>query len=223
MSDYKVERFGREKEPIIIIDDFYSKPDVLVELAAKQIYSQTRPFYPGVSAPADPSYLAEKMGLLQEAITNVFGFNAGMRLIECNYSYVTTPPDKLMPIQSLPHYDGVETGRLALLHYLCGPKKGGTAFFRHKATEFETITEERFETYKSVLTQEAETYGLPAKRYMTLSTDQFERIGYVEAKFNRCVLYRGILLHSGMIPKIHNFEVHPDRGRLTINTFLRAK
>ena len=45
---------------------------------------------------------------------------------------------------------------------------------------------------------------------MTNSTDQFERIDHVDAKFNRCVLYRGVLLHSDIIPNNHKFECHPD-------------
>ena len=47
-------------------------------------------------------------------------------------------------------------------------------------------------------------------------------IGEVEARPDRLVLYRGRLLHSGVIPAPQALSDDPKTGRLTINMFLRG-
>lgn len=217
---YSVERFGQEQEPVVIIDDFYSDLEALRKDAASKSYEKFGPFYPGIRAQANPAYLGERMELLAEILIDVFAFRHGAKLTECAYSLVTTPRDKLTPIQRLPHYDGTDQGRLALLHYLSPESMGGTAFFKHRQTMFETITEARFEHYKKVLEQEVADLGLPQESYVNQSTAQFEMIGLIQAKPNRCILYRGITLHSGHIPEDLPLDKDPMKGRLTINTFL---
>jgi len=220
---YSVERFGQEQEPVVIIDHFYSDPEALRKDAASKSYEKLGPFYPGIRAQADPAYLGERMELLTEILIDVFAFKNGAKLTECAYSLVTTPRDKLTPIQRLPHYDGTDQRRLAVLHYLSSEKKGGTAFFRHRRTMYETITESRFEQYKNTLEQEVADLGLPQESYVNQSTAQFEMIGLIVAKPNRCILYRGITLHSGYIPDNLPLDEDPMKGRLTINTFLLKK
>lgn len=220
---YKIERFGHEQEPIVIIDDFFSDPEALRADAASKSYQKLGPFYPGIRAQANPVYFGERMALLTEVLKNVFDFQKGAELTECAYSLVTTRPGELMPIQSMPHYDGLEEGRVALLHYLSPAKMGGTAFYRHKGTGFETVTEARFETYKEALSEDVKKYGLPLKAYHTENSENFEQIGKVEACVNRCVIYRGITLHSGYIPLGFNFAKDPLKGRLTVNSFLSKR
>lgn len=220
---YSVKRFGQEQEPVVIIDDFYSSPEALLKDAESKDYQKLGPFYPGIRAQASPAYLGERMALLKEVLINIFDMQNGAGITECAYSIVTTRPEELLPIQSLPHYDGLDEGRLALLHYLSGPETGGTAFFRHKQTGFETVRESRFEIYKETLQDEAKALGLPRRDYYCEDTEQFERIGVIDAAFNRCILYRGITLHSGFIPKDLPFCPNPRTGRLTVNSFLQKK
>jgi len=220
---YKIERFGREQEPVVIIDDFYSDPETLLRDAASRNYQKLGPFYPGIRAQASPAYLGERMALLKEVLINVFNMHDGAELTECAYSLVTTRPKDLMPIQSLPHYDGLDKERLALLHYLSGPETGGTAFYRHRKTGFETIHQDCFERYKETLQDEAKLIGLPKRDYFREDTEQFERIGMIDAAYNRCILYRGITLHSGFIPNNLPFSPNPRKGRLTVNSFLQKK
>lgn len=220
---YKVERFGQEQEPVVIIDDFYSDVDALRQDAASKTYQKIGPFYPGIRAQASPSYLGERMTLLTEALKDVFDFQTGAELTECAYSLVTTPRSELTPIQRLPHYDGTDAGRLAVLHYLSGSGTGGTSFYRHVATGFETITQDRFEFYKSTLAEEIVKFGLPPQDYVDEGKPQFTLIGRIASKPNRCILYRGITLHSGYIPEGLQLDNDPRKGRLTINTFLSAK
>lgn len=220
---YSVKRFGKEQEPVVIIDDFYSDPEALLKDADSKSYQKLGPFYPGIRAQANPAYLGERMALLKEVLINVFNMQNGAALTECAYSIVTARPENLLPIQSLPHYDGLDDGRLALLHYLSEPETGGTAFYRHRRTGFETIHQNRFEVYKDTLQDEAKLFGLPKRDYFREDTEQFERIGIIDAAFNRCILYRGITLHSGYIPKNLPFSSNPRTGRLTVNSFLQKK
>lgn len=223
MDGYRLLCLGDEREPVVIIDGFSSDAEALRLQGAGLAYGPGGRHYPGHRAPAPSGYLGERMDLLQKVLTKVFGMAHGAALVECNYSIVTTRPERLTPIQRLPHFDSTEPGYLALLHYLCGPEEGGTSFYRHRASGFETITAGRLDHYNEALRGEVGVHGLPPAEYFFGSSVQFERIGRVGAAFNRMVIYRGFRLHSGDIlqpEKIGQSGVAP---RLTVNTFLRAR
>ena len=220
---YDIKYIGKERQPVVIIDDFFSRPDVLINEAKLSRFEPRGRFYPGIRAPGNVNYLAENMALLTNILKDVFEIEQGVRVIECNFSLVTTAPEDLQPIQCLPHYDGLDTGRFALLHYLSAKDKGGTAFYRHRQTGFETITDERFERYKTTLEAEAKVNGLPMKQYFNESSDQFEQLLKIEARPNRMIIYRSVTLHSGYIPESFDFTSDVDAGRLTLNTFLQDK
>ena len=148
---FETMNFGNEREPVVVIDGFSADPDGLLAQARAATYGPGGRHYPGDRAPAPASYLQARGALLSEVITGVFGMVAGADLIECNFSVVTTPPEALTPIQRLPHFDGTAPNRLALLHYLCPPEAGGTSFYRHRATGFETITDARLSAYDADL------------------------------------------------------------------------
>lgn len=218
-----IRRIGHEREPIVIIDNFSSDPASLLEQAAGLSFRALGPHYPGVRSPARPAYLAERMDVLQRVLADVFGLADGADLVECNYSIVTTPPRALTRFQSLPHFDSTEPENIAVLHYMCAPSQGGTAFYRHRATGFETVSPSRLEDYASVLEDEIARGRQPDAGYMREDTALFEQTYKVEAAFNRLVIYRGWSLHSGAIPPDLTFSPDPREGRLTINTFLRAR
>lgn len=221
-TDYQILTFGTEQEPVVVIDGFSSDPQRLRAAAAGLSFERRGPHYPGIRASADPSYLREQAGFLRHVLTEVFGVSNGAGLVECNFSLVTTEPQELTVIQRLPHFDSTDRGRFALLHYLDDGNSGGTAFFRHRATGFETITADRLDAYNSALKEEAGRLGLPPARYIRGDTSQFEQIGQIEAQTNRLAIYRGCTLHSGIIPDGFAFDPDPRTGRLTVNTFLQA-
>ncbi|MEM5518167.1 DUF6445 family protein [Henriciella sp. AS95] len=218
-----VERPGEEGEPVVIIDGFSLNPDSLLKRGREADYGDGGKHYPGQRAPAPSVYLRERMNLLQAVLTEVFGMDAGASLVESNFSIVTTPPDRLTAIQRVPHFDSTDPSYLALLHYLCGPEEGGTSFYRHRATGFETIDASRLDTYTGMLQSEVREFGLPKRQYFSGTDQQFERIGGVEARFNRMVLYRGYRLHSGDISRPELIGAPGAEPRLTVNTFLAAK
>lgn len=216
-----IHQFGEEAEPVVVLDGFASNPDGLRAAAAGKAFSRRGPHYPGIRAACDPSYLAERMDVLEQVLREVFGIARGAQMVEAAFSLVTTAPDALSPIQRIPHFDSTDPGRVALLHYLCGPEQGGTAFYRHRASGYETITPARLPAYDAALRKEAA--ALPTCGYVTGTTDLFEQIGAVEAAWNRMVLYRGRRLHSGIIPPDLPLSADPASGRLTVNIFLQAR
>lgn len=212
-------RMGAEGEPLIIIDGFHPDPDGLIDAASKAAYGDPGKHYPGVRAKAPPGHLQPCQAVLAEVLGGGFGL-AGARLAETSFSLVTTPPDALAPIQRLPHFDGTDRGRIALLHYLTGPEEAGTAFYRQRETGYETITQDRLDAYRAAL-HRAYPEGPPAG-YFSGGDHHFEQIQTVEARPNRAIIYRGVTLHSGLIPDDFAFAASPAEGRLTINTFLEG-
>lgn len=220
---YKVERFGREKEPVVVIDDFSGEAESLLRDALAANYGPGGRHYPGMRAPAPAQYLRARADLLTEIIGQVFGASRGADLLECNFSVVTTPPGKLTPIQRFPHFDGTDPVRLALLHYLCPPEAGGTSFYRHRATQFETITQDRLQRYDTALRSDVQRLGMPEPQYFHGSDGIFECIGSIPARFDRLVIYRGVKLHSGDILQPEWIGAGLSKARITINTFLSVR
>lgn len=221
--DFKV--IGQEKQPLLIIDNFHPKPFLLQEEAATAKFAKNAPYYPGERSIVQTPYLDIVMQGLTDPMIKLFGYREGAKVEECYYSKLTTPPHDLHMVQRLPHIDGGDDRKVAVLHYLSGPELGGTAFYRQKATGFETVPNDRFQTYSDAVYKEHDELGPPEARYFNESDDRFEKIAEVEAKFNRAVVYFGCNLHS-VLPgntdfnKAHDVPLDTSRTRLTINTFI---
>ncbi len=219
-SQARVDINGLERQPVAIVDGCLADPQSFVAMASQQQFKPLGRFYPGVRAPAPASSYAALFAPLAETLRSVFGFGDGAHVRECNFSLATTPPRQLQPIQRLPHYDGLEPNVVAVLIYLCGAKHGGTSFFRHRRTGFETVTANRFASYRASLEQEVRESVLPPAAYYT-GDERFDRIASYEAMFNRALVYRGVTLHSGIIVNPEEgLSDDPSIGRLTINAFL---
>lgn len=211
---------GRERQPIVVIDNALHDPSKLVEDACTKRFTRIGAYYPGVRATLDEAFKDSLIASIGGIINDAFNLKAARWEGECFYSIVTTPPASLLPIQRLPHYDGVEDNRMAVLCYLCKPEQGGTSFYRHKATEFETIGANRFDLYKRTLEAEVRKHGLPPARYIESGAPLFERFASIGAVFNRMLIYRGKTLHCSTIDNTRPLPADPKTGRLTINAFL---
>ncbi len=214
---------GAERSPILCIDDFFANPELLVECAAQAHYIDVGPLYPGVRAPAPAEYVQMLLKAVGPEVERVFGTPPEEDLELCAFSMVTAPASALRHAQRIPHFDGPEPRRFAFLHYLCAPHFGGTSFYRHRSTGFESVTPERLMIYRSAVERELRA-SQPAAAYMNGDTEVFEQVHSVAAAYNRLVIYRGNLLHSGDIPAALPLIEDPRQGRLTINGFgfLRA-
>ena len=218
-----VHQFGQEREPIVQIDAFSGMVDALRQRAMEADWQPGGAAYPGIRAWCEPDYLDRRRDLVFSALQNVFGFTRGVQLDACTFSLVTTPPARLTPIQRIPHYDNAAGELIAVMHYLQGPQSGGTAFYRHRRTSFETITPSREAAYGAAQARDAAEHGDPPAAYFHGDDPRYELIGEVEAQPDRFIMYRGRALHSGVIPADQPLADDPATGRLTINMFLRGR
>ncbi len=216
-----IERGGVEDEAIVVIDGFVPDPDALRDDAAMLAYAPMGVHYPGVRAVV-PSVVAHRMATAVAPLAHEAFGAAALDVTDAFYSLVTTDPSELTPIQRIPHFDGVERERLALLLYLNPVASGGTAFYRHRSTGFETITALRLPAYRAALERELARSGLPAPAYIEGDTALFAQVARIEGRFNRAILYRGNRLHCAWLPEGSSFAADPARGRLTMNLFLEA-
>ena len=220
---------GDERAPLLVIDNFVEDPGLLIQQA-----SLLAPFpevegnqYPGTRRLLDPdkdevySYVDLACRGLAPLLRQVWGVDK-FSVTEAGFSMVTRRPDRIRPIQRVPHYDSIDPRNFAVLHYLSKPPKGGTAFYRHRRTGFVMLDEGRYDTYRDAFQEDIREFGEPPLEYVNESTSAWEKIGEVEGLYNRCVVYQGCIFHSGLIPPGFNFSTDTLSGRLTGNIFLRA-
>lgn len=208
-----------EEQPIVVIDGFHPDPDALRTFAGTAAFAAAHRHYPGVRAALPSDYFTRVGPALATAMRDVFGHADGVTLLDASFSIVSTPPADLTIAQRLPHVDAVQPGRIALIHYLSRDDGDGTAFFRHRTTGFETIDAARSETYLAQLNAELGV-NAPPPAYVADNTPLFERIAHVPATYNRALLYRSAILHSGAIRPDAPLDPDPLTGRLTVTAFL---
>lgn len=215
--------------PVIVIDHFY--PDVAALRAAAcepsaEFVRDAANFYPGARRQAPAQYqqfLSKLQPLLQEVYGHTpWGGPSPWQVLQAAFALTSTPPDKLRPIQMLPHFDTVSPTTLALVHYLVGPEHGGTSFYRHRSSGLSCITEQTLPAYGAALKQQAIAARLHEHpRYQAGDCALFQRIGQVSAAVNRVAIYPAHLLHSGDILQADRLSPDPREGRLTVSCLLQ--
>jgi hypothetical protein len=221
-------KVGVEQTLVLIIDDFVQDPDHLIDLAEALAPFPAPPgnYYPGLRhqiAPTDGenfTYVQSVCRALVPLMHSAYGVKR-YDVADAGYSMVTTPPSALKPLQAIPHFDHPDTQNYAILHYLSKTPAGGTAFYRHRRTGFETLSKDRLDAYSAAREQDIAEFGIP-QGYHVGDTNGFVELAQVEARFNRAVIYPGRLLHSAVITDDCNFSHDPRKGRLTCNIFIRA-
>jgi hypothetical protein len=215
---------GAEQHPVLLIDGLLTGAEGLVDFAADTaVLASVRSaanFYPGVRAPAPGGYVRALIKALRPHLARVFGAPIdGQAHVTSALSMATLPAQQANLAQRLPHIDTTQPSQLAILHYLCGPEHGGTAFYRHRATGFEVIGPDRGPAYFAALRGEIAGEDGPGD-YIVGSSDLFEQTVTVTPVFNRVIVYASNLLHAGMLPD-RPLSLDPRLGRLTANTFFR--
>jgi len=221
---HQVVYVGREKVPLIVIDNFLEDAESLIEFCvASAAFNNADSFYPGLRMPAPKLYIQAIHYYLGSLLDATFGLKKDMwQTGRSLYSMVVTPPAQLKVQQCIPHIDSFNRGDLACVHFLCDESKGGTSLYRHKKTGFEYIDPKRLEEYNQCVIAQG-GIDIQQKSYMNGSTDLFEQIACIDAKFNRLVIYPGSVLHSGNIAPDFSFDPDPKTGRLTLNSFITRK
>lgn len=218
--DIRARRIGQEGHPIAVIDGFAADPDALRTQALARPFEPATDHYPGVRAAVPGEYIPTQAALIAHVLKAVFGATTPARVLDITYSIVTTPAPDLSLVQRLPHVDAMSPDRIALVHYLTPGATEGTAFFRHRATGFETIDPSRGPHYMTRLDAELRSGKHSPDSYIWGDTELFECMHTVEGRFNRAVIYRSNMLHSGAITAQTPLSADPAIGRLTITGFL---
>ncbi len=134
-----VTRVGTGGYPVVIVDNFYRRPEAVRAFALGLPFGSARALYPGVDAfcKADTRHFYDRIEDLCNPV-----FPVPMRLEkpylpdEYVFSIITQPLDQFLPAQRVPHTD---PWRLAAVLYLNPPEqcRGGTGIYRHRSTGLE--------------------------------------------------------------------------------------
>ncbi len=219
LCEAHIEVIGRDRAPVLLIDNFCRDADRLVEAAelAFERGTRRRSGFPGIVAAADQAFARSAVAHLMPMLCKTFGVSGRIQNGGFDFQLMTSPPEDLSPAQTRPHYDVPDTDVIASVLFLCRPPFLGTSFYRHNASGFEVISPDRVMAYEAALGLE----GNVAAGYMTGSTSAFTQIANYSASFNRMILFSAASLHSGCAVRDHGFSPDPRKGRLTANLFLR--
>ena len=214
--------FGREGLRLVTVDDALRDVETVRAIAARHDYRPIGPHYPGIRAAVSERVAMPLVQPLLPLLQQVFALARPPSYRECYLSLVTRAPADLAPIQRLPHFDGVEATRIAVLLYLDPQGRGGTGFFRQRETGFEYVDGERLPSYEEALRRGVAEHGMPPARFIGADSALFERTLEVEDRLNRMVLYRGNTLHCAALRDDFLPDADPSTGRLSLNLFLQA-
>lgn len=216
----RLRKVGEERQPLLVVDDVLADPWAMVDTArAADFYRPPHTNYPGLNANLPEAYYRTVVTALRGPIEAAFGVSASAVLKFFGFFAVaTTPVERATPVQTLPHLDGPDPNRLAMVHYFCQGGFGGTGFFRHTATGFESVDAARTAAYAAAL-QAEHAQGRTA--FAGANTPGYDLIDEVEPVFNRLIVYRGHVLHAGLLGR-GGGAADPATGRLTANGFVEA-
>lgn len=221
-SQLDIFQIGLEKASLVQVDNVLRDPAALVRFAANEARfgGVDNNLYPGIRAAMPLEYVEAVVRALDPVIRSTYRVEgAKLAKAECFFSIVTTAPDDLQPLQKVPHIDTTDNLHFAVVHYLCPAQLGGTAFYRQDKTGYESVGNERAARWiaerDAMLAELPETSG-----YMSPSTPGYTQTAQIEARFDRLILYRSNLLHSGVIPAGVPLNPDPNVGRLTANLFI---
>lgn len=216
----RIVRVGRSREPIAVLDDVFADTGAIVDAVTRSggFRGAAEGGYPGLQATAPSAYSRALLAAADEALAILFGRSDGaIGGISCAFSMVTLPPERLHPLQTVPHIDIAEPDRFAILHYLCDPPFGGTAFYRQDATGLEQISRADWAAYEAA--RDALLKAAGATAYPSEATPGYTMTAQIPARMNRILVYRSNMLHSGIIPAGVPHPANPRHGRLTGNLF----
>jgi hypothetical protein len=218
----KAVRVGDEQQPVILIDDFLAEASELIEHAATNRFLPLDGLYPGLHCPVPSFYPEALFHALIGPIGQVFELRPDQLAdVASDFRMVTFSPDTLQVRQRLPHYDLTDPNLIVILHYLAPPGFGGTSLYRHRRTRFEGITPVRQTAFETSLAEELQSFE--PQGFMHGDNRLFERIASFPAAFNRAIVYRGNVLHSGDILPDPLHSADPRTGRLTASTLFTFK
>jgi hypothetical protein len=219
----RLQHIGAERQPLMIVDHVLEDPQAMIDAAsAVAFYVPQHTNYPGINAPLPQSYYLTVVTALRGPIEAAFGLSRAAYLSYFGFFALATMSARdAQAIQKIPHRDSPDPNRLAMVHYLCRGPFGGTGFFRHKTTGFESVAADRQPIYEAAARSELAEEATPHLCYAGKQTRNYELIGQSDAVFNRLIVYRSHVLHSALLDEGAG-SADPGSGRLTANGFIEA-
>src|SRR5580658_3818912 len=123
----EIVKVGREGHPVLVIDDYLSNPEAMVDFAASAAnFAAPNNWYPGLRAqPLPQDYVVEVIRTLHRIIGETFELpTKGDVNANTYFGLATVVPQDLSTLQRLPHFDTANPRQIALLHYLCDASHG---------------------------------------------------------------------------------------------------
>ncbi len=213
-------RFGIEEQPILIIDDLMSNPQELVEFAINADWQAPQSgLYPGIIAEPPKQYLIEIATKLKPDFCRAFNFPSSKSLSATGFFALTTKGlEDFGPWQRIPHFDQSDMDSLAMVHYLNPSQIGGTGFFMHTPSGYESINPRRQTSYNQEVQEWLDANPTALIDFAGKNTPNYELIFEVPFAFNRAVIYPSYVLHCALYNS-KSQDDNPLSGRLTLNSF----
>jgi hypothetical protein len=212
----------------LVIDDALLDPDQVRQFAVDRRHEFTAvnfSYYPGVYLMAPEDWTAQLAAQFWLQARRRFDARRCLNTIG-RYSLATKPPHELHPLQWLCHRDdvGLEpqlSMQASVLYLFRDPELGGTGFYVPTRSAADTGT-----LFADARLMEpaafAEKHAL-SPAYQCQSNAWFQRIGGIEAKWNRLIVYDGGLFHASDITAPDRLSPDPRVGRLTLNGFFTCR
>jgi hypothetical protein len=224
-ADVELVSIGRRGIKVSLIDNVFCDPEGVAAFGFAQAYAEDRSnLYPGVRAAVPESFSTSFRAWLTPVLQRS-GMLESHQVISKDtsfFSVVTTASKDLRPIQCIPHYDSTDPSLFAAVIYLCGPKFSGTAFYRHRRTGYEEITQQNVSNYQLALNSDMRVHGAPGKEYINGDSALFETVFSNVLKFNGAVVYPARILHAAKIDKQFNSPRDKSEWRLTVTALLQS-
>lgn len=220
----RLEHIGLERQPLMIVDDVLQDPQLMIDAArTTAFYIPEHTNYPGINARVPEAYYRAVITALRGPLEAAFGLPRSVHLSYFGFFALATMSARAaQAIQRIPHRDSTNPNRLAMVHYLCHGEFGGTGFFRHRSTGFESVDAPREPEYVSAAKRELENTAASDVGFASERTMNYELIGQSPAVFNRLIVYRSHVLHSALLGDEAG-STDPARGRLTANGFIEEQ
>lgn len=221
-ADVEVVRIGRCGIKVSTIDNVLHEPDRVAALGFAESYAEDRGnLYPGLRTAMPLSFSTAFRAWLTPILqrNGVLELHQAIDRDTSFFSVVTTASKDLRPIQCIPHYDSTDPNLFAAVIYLSGPGSG-TAFYRHRTTGYEEITEDNVGNYQLALNSDMRRHGAPQKDYVNGDTVLFETLFSSEWRVNRAVVYPARTLHAAKIEKQFSPPTDRSEWRLTVTALL---
>jgi hypothetical protein len=224
-ADVELAHIGRRGVKVTLIDNVLRDPLRVAALGFAETYTADRGnLYPGLRAAMPESFSTEFRTWLTPILrrNGVLGSNQAIQRDASFFAFVSTPSRDLLPLQCIPHFDSTDPHLFAAVIYLCDTRFGGTAFYRHRRTGYEEITQENVHNYRVALDSDMRTHGAPRKEYINGDTVLFETLFTSELKFNSAIVYPGRALHAAKIPTPFESPKNKNDWRLTVTALLHS-